>query len=274
MERSSLGRRRGRPRSPAPPRSLGPRPHVLSHRRGRGRRSRRRTTKGERRVLPTSPPYRVDMSASRRNRRTDVTTGTPFSRCWVTRAARGSRRCAPHSDALSLTADSHLSAPATVQWMSSDVSHCRGISGAPTPARRGCPRCPQRPAAETDDLQGGTTVKARRLFLAVAAAAALSGIAVGAGSAGSERSSEGCGSKLYFSCGRRVTRRFPGLPSSRRSGTPTSRSTGASTPATTWPPPGHGHRGNTALRDNAWRLLHRVRQLRRRGHKEPSPGRE
>ena len=105
-------------------------------------------------------------------------------------------------------------------------------------------------SAETDDLQGGTTVKARRLFLAVAAAAAL-GIAVGAGSAGSERSSEGCGSKLVFSCGRRVTRRFPGLPSSRRSGTPTSRSTGASTPATTWPPPGHGSSRNTALRDNA-----------------------
>lgn len=39
---------------------------------------------------------------------------------------------------------------------------------------------------------------ARRLFLAVAAAAALSGIAVGAVSAGAARTSEGCGNKLVF----------------------------------------------------------------------------
>ncbi len=66
-----------------------------------------------------------------------------------------------------------------------------------TPARRGCPR-----VCNGGDRhrwpQGGTTVTARRLFLAVAATAALSGIAVGAVSAGGARTSEGCGNKLVF----------------------------------------------------------------------------
>ena len=66
---------------------------------------------------------------------------------------------------------------------------------------------------------------ARRFFLAVAAAAALSASPSAPyrpAPRGRVRDAE---TSSFFSCGRRVTRRFPGLPSSRRSGTHTSRST-------------------------------------------------
>ena len=183
----------------------------------------------------------------------------------MTRAARGSRRCAPHSAAILWPADSHLSGSSDCPVDLQGRQPLSRRAWSMTPPRDGDVQGPQR--------RRSTQMTARRndrdseeIFLGSGGDCPLwhrRRRRIRPAPRGQVRDAE---TSSFFSCGRRVTRRFPdcrvpGDPEPTHRGLPR-----LQLRLRRGRRRGMGHRRKAAIRHNARRLLHRVRQLRRRGH--------